>query len=358
MDPTQLPLREMAGLSGRAGPAETEPFTLGARVDLPMLVVAVERRESRRGQLTTLTLGSSAGRIATSPFWPEDRSRLTGIAPGVVVRVTGEVGHYNGRRQLNVVSLVALEPGSVERRRLQPSIASALPYWAALDRWRQAVRGPRLARTVNLFFDDAAFRVRFETCPASTVGHHAQLGGLLRHTWEVASIGRTIARSCGANPDLVLAGALLHDIGKLEAYRWDGTFETTEAGALLGHVTLGMVMLDRRLQAEPIPPCTEGERLLLQHLVASHHGRQEFGAAMPPMTLEAEILHFADNASAKSASMAAALSQADNFDGEALVSSRSLWELDKRRAYRGRSDWGGAPVGANGGKTERPPSRG
>jgi Predicted HD-superfamily hydrolase len=111
-----------------------------------------------------------------------------------------------------------------------------------------------------------------------------------------------------------------------------------------------MLMVDRRLQAEPFPPCTEGERLLLQHLVASHHGRQEFGAPMPPMTLEAEILHFADNASAKSASMAAALCQADNFDGEELVSSRGLWELDRRRAYRGRSDWGNAPVGLDGGK--------
>src|SRR6476661_5467034 len=340
----------MTRLTENALPAQAHPFTLGARVDLPMLVVAMERRESRRGQFTTLTLSSSAGRIATSPFWPEDRPRLTGVAPGVVLRVTGAVGQFNGRRQLEVASLVALEPGTVERYRLQPSIASAVPYWTALDCWRQAIRGPRLARGVNLFFSDAAFRERFEACPASTVGHHAELGGLLRHTWEVASIGRAIARTCGADRDLVLAGALLHDIGKLEAYRWDGAFETTEAGALLGHVTLGMVMLDRRLQAEPIPPCTEGERLLLQHLVASHHGRQEFGAAMLPMTLEAEILHFADNASAKSASMAAALSQADNFDGEALVSSRSLWELDKRRAYRGRSDWGDAPVGANGGK--------
>src|SRR5205085_5046851 len=112
------------------------------------------------------------------------------------------------------------------------------------------------------------------------------------------------ARTAGADPDLVLAGAMLHDIGKLEAYRWDGPFEMTDPGALLGHVMLGMVMLDRRIGAEPLPPCTADERLMLQHLIASHHGRLEFGAATPPMTLEAEILHFADNASAKAASMA------------------------------------------------------
>jgi len=305
-----------------------------------MLVVDLERRDSRRGEFTMLTLAHQAERISSSPFWPEDRLRLAGVSRGQVVRVRGEVGQFNGRRQLKVAELVALAPGEVDVRGLLPSIASAAPFWSTLDRWRLAIRGPRLARTVALFFDDPAFRTRFESCPASIGGHHAELGGLLRHTWEVAAIGRAIARTAAADPDLVLGGALLHDIGKLDAYRWDGAFEMTDAGALLGHVSLGMLMLDRRIAAESIPPCTEGERLLLQHLIASHHGRQEFGAAMPPMTLEAEILHFADNASAKATSMAQALATMDNYEGEALVSSRTLWELDRRRAYRGRSDWG------------------
>jgi 3'-5' exoribonuclease len=317
------------------------PLALGTQVDLPMLVVDLERRDSRRGEFTTLTLAYQSERISTSPFWPEERFRLAGVTRGQAVRVRGEVGQFNGRRQLKVATLVALKPDEVDLRGLLPSIASAEPFWGALDRWRQAIRGPRLARTVALFFDDAAFRARFESCPASTSGHHAELGGLLRHTWEVAAIGRAIARTCGADADLVLAGAMVHDIGKLEAYRWDGAFEMTDAGALLGHVTLGMLMLDRGLAVQSAPLCTDGERLLLQHLIASHHGHQEFGAAMPPMTLEAEVLHFADNASAKATSMARALTIDENFDGNAMLSSRTLWEIDRRRAYRGRSDWGG-----------------
>jgi 3'-5' exoribonuclease len=313
---------------------------LGAQVDLPMLVVDLDRRDSRRGEFTTLTLAHQAERISTSPFWPEDQFRIAGVARGQAVRVRGEVGQFNGRRQLKVATLVTLEPGEVDLRGLLPSIASPAPFWRALDRWRQALRGPRLARTVALLFEDIAFRSGFELCPASTSGHHAELGGLLRHTWEVAAIGRAIARTAGADADLVLAGALLHDIGKLQAYRWDGAFGMTDAGALLGHVTLGMLMLDRRIAAQPVPPCTEGERLLLQHLIASHHGQQEFGAAMPPMTLEAEILHFADNASAKATSMAKALATDEHFNGEELVSARALWDLDRRRAYRGRSNWG------------------
>jgi 3'-5' exoribonuclease len=315
-------------------------LALGAHVDLPMLVVDLERRDSRRGEFTTLTLAHQSERISTSPFWAEERSRLDGVTRGLAVRVRGEVSQFNGRRQLKVATLVALKPDEIDLRALLPSIASPEPFWRALDRWRQTICGPRLARTVALFFDDAAFRTRFESCPASTSGHHAELGGLLRHTWEVATIGRTIARTCGADADLVLAGAMLHDIGKLEAYRWDGTFEMTDDGILLGHVTLGMLMLDRGLAAHSPSVCSGRERLLLHHLIASHHGQQEFGAAMPPMTLEAEVLHFADDASAKATSMAKALTTAENFDGETLLSSRTLWEIDRRRAYRGRSDWG------------------
>jgi 3'-5' exoribonuclease len=228
----------------------------------------------------------------------------------------------------------------VDWRKLLPSTGDVAPHWARIDGWRAAVRGRRLRCVIGLFYDDQAFRRRYGECPASTVGHHAELGGLLRHTCEVASIGIAIAREAGADADLVLAGALLHDIGKLEAYQWSGAFETTETGALLGHVSLGMLMLGRRIAAEERPPCTERELLLLQHLIASHHGRLEFGAAVTPMTLEAEILHFADDASAKSESMLVALADRDNFSGDALLSARGVWQLDRRKAYRGTSDWG------------------
>ena len=246
-----------------------------------MLVMAVERRDSSRGGFVTLLLGNSLAGCRHRPSGRRIKPRLLGIEPGVVALVAGEVGEFNGRRQLKVTSLVALPRGAVDWRCLLPSVASVTPYWRALDRWRRAIAGPRLRRTLDLFYEDEGFRGRFETCPASTAGHHAELGGLLRHTCEVAAIGRAIASTCQADRDLVLAGALLHDIGKLEAYRWEGAFETTDSGALLGHVTLGMLMLDDRLRRQASPPCTDDERRLLQHLIASHHGRQEFGAAVP-----------------------------------------------------------------------------
>ncbi|HEX9394027.1 MAG TPA: HD domain-containing protein, partial [Gemmatimonadales bacterium] len=164
-------------------------------------------------------------------------------------------------------------------------------------------------------------------------------GGLLKHTTEVAVIARAITRVAGADQDLVLAGVLLHDIGKLDAYRWDGGFAYTDAGHLVGHVVLGALALEQRLNECATPPCTDAERALLQHLILAHHGRLEYGSPVTPLTLEAEVLHWADNASAKTASMADALRDADAF-GEGLVSQRRFWQLDQRRAFRGSSDWG------------------
>jgi 3'-5' exoribonuclease len=111
-------------------------------------------------------------------------------------------------------------------------------------------------------------------------------------------------------------------------------------GRLLGHVVLGALMLDRRLDEEDDPPCTAEERELLLHLVLSHHGQLQFGSPVTPMTLEAEVLHWADNASAKTASFAEALADQSNFPSGDV--STPQWALERRRVYRGTSDWGAA----------------
>lgn len=313
---------------------------LGARVQDPFLVMEVDARGGDTPH-TILTLGNATGRIQTAPFWASDAHRIAGISKGNVVQVIGTIGAYRDRRQVAVDSIRVLPKEQVDWQHLMPSVGDVTRYWAAVDKWRASLRGPRLARTLALFYDDPEFRARYGACPASTSGHHAELGGLLKHTCEVAHIASTIAKLFEeADPELVLAGALLHDIGKLESYSWDGTFEVTVPGSVIGHVVLGSLMLDRRVQAEATLPCTEEERLLLQHLILSHHGKLEFGAAVVPMTLEAEILHFADNASAKASSMVDALLDPENFAGSAAISSRTIWQLDRRRAWRGRSDWG------------------
>lgn len=311
----------------------------GDRVQDPFLVLQVETRAGDHPH-TVLTLGNSTGTIQTAPFWTEDGPKIAGIGKRTVVQVIGEVAAYKDKRQLKVSSIRVLPSGTVEPARLLPSVGDVRRYWGYLDRLRGEIRGPRLRAVLDLFFEDPEFRQRYEECPASTTGHHAALGGLLKHTSEVAAIAVAIARAAKADEDLVVAGVLLHDIGKLSAYRWDGAFEATDLNALHGHVVLGALMLDRAVRAGATPPCTELELAILMHLVLSHHGKQEFGAPVPPRTLEAEVLHYADNASAKTASMAEALRTAANFAEGALVSSQGVWQVDKRRVYRGKSDWG------------------
>jgi 3'-5' exoribonuclease len=315
---------------------------LGERLQDPLLVLEVERRSFGDKDCTVLTLGNSTGRLATAPFWGADQLTVAGIAKSDVVQVIGEVDQFRGKRQLKVTSIRALPRESVDRRQLLPSVGDVSGYWKTLDGWRAEIRGPRLAAVLALFYDDDTFRRRYEECPASLAGHHAELGGLLRHTCEVASIAKQISRVCRANWELVLAGALLHDIGKLESYTWDGAFEYTDCGSLMGHVVLGALMLERRVAPVVPAPCTERELMLLQHLILSHHGKLEFGAPVQPMTLEAEVLHYADNASAKTASMADVLGDGDGFSPDAMV-SRPDWRIDRRRGYRGASDWGREP---------------
>ena len=312
---------------------------IGHRVQDPFLVCEVDQRSNGDKPYVILTLGNSTGRIGTAPFWSERVDQVAGIHRGHVVQVIGEVSEYRDARQLQVSSIRVLPTDGVNWRELLPSVGDVTPLWKWVDEQRARIAGPRLRNTLALFYDDEDFRRNYGECPASISGHHAALGGLLKHTIEVANIARAIARGARADEDLVLAGVLLHDIGKLESYRWNGAFEYTVRGHLYGHVVLGSLLLERRVRdADPVP-CTDQELDLLQHLVLSHHGHLEFGAPVAPMTLEAEVLHFADNASAKTASMADALAADAHFTGEDLVSAR-LWQLDRRRAYRGKSDWG------------------
>jgi 3'-5' exoribonuclease len=289
----------------------------GDRVQDTLLVLDTEHKHHEGGAYALLTFGNATGRIPSAPFWAEDQPYVEGIRKGHVVQVIGEVQEYRGRAQLRVTAPLRLLPeGSADLTRLLPSVGDVSRYWETLDGWRRELQNPRLAGLLSLFYDDDDFRRRYEQCPASVSGHHAALGGLLKHTVEVAAIARVIARVCGADQDAVLAGVLLHDIGKLESYRWDSLFDYTEAHYLIGHVVLGSLLLDRRLADEANPPCTDDERSMLHHLILSHHGRREFGSPVPPATLEAEVLHWADNASAKTASMAEALRAAEAFGGK------------------------------------------
>ena len=305
----------------------------GDRIQHELLVLDRADKDTRDGKpFARLTLGNATGRIETAPIWSEQLPWVAGAEKGKIVQAIGNVGEYQGKRQITLTAPLRVLPSSAGRvEQFLPRIERKPDeLWAWIGPQRSALTSNRLRAALDLFFADDVFRQDFERAPGSTTGHHAQVGGLLLHSVEVATIAQGIARTMHANVELVTVAALLHDIGKVEAYSVSPTgFGNTTAGHLLGHLVLGTMMLDRRLRTLPEGTFTAEQELELQHFIQSHHGSLEFGAAVPPMTLEAEILHWADQASAKVANVTDTLAMDEHFGDDAFTLKRP-WPVQKR----------------------------
>ena len=321
-------------------PLNLSQLTAGASVSAELLVLdRVERTTGGGDPFWVLTFGNSTGSLQSAPVWKDNATWLEGVDKGRVVQVIGQVEVYakTGARQLKLGGPVRVIPTGTERiDEFLPRVEYATErLWDALDKLRGAITTPRLSEAVNLFFADDAFRSRFERTPGAVRGHHAKLGGLLLHVCEVASIGQQMAKTMRkANVDLVVAGALLHDVGKVEAYTVDAKgLGYDPRNHLIGHVVLGCLMFTERVATSRLAnACTLSEAQVteLQHMILSHHGSLEFGSPVQPMTLEAELLHWADETSAKADSMVDALADSELFASGDEVSSRKSWQLDRR----------------------------
>ena len=310
----------------------------GDRVQADFLISdRVEKSTNNGDPYVVLTLSNPSGRIDTAPIWSNQREWALGAERGSIVQAIGQVSTFarNGssKRQLSVTAPLRVLPSDqVDVSSFLPSIAGdCVRIWDWIDRTRADMQSATLRRVVDLFFADDGFRTRFQRTPGSVAGHHSKLGGLLLHTYEVTSIARTTARTSRANLDLVTAGALLHDIGKVEAYDVASAgFSYTPCGLLLGHVVLGCMMLERALAAAGARVCSDGQQMELQHIILSHHGSLEFGSPVQPMTLESEIVHWADEASAKSNDMSESLDDSDSFADGGDFSSRKPWRVGRK----------------------------
>jgi 3'-5' exoribonuclease len=323
----------------------------GSRVQDTLLVFDRSDRKTKEGEpFVILTLGNATGKIETAPIWSDKLEWADGARTGKLVQAIGDVIWYqkngNGKKQLSLTRPVSILPDELFRaEEFLPSIdGDVTRLWAWLDKVRGDVESKTLRRVLDLFFGDDGFRLAFEQAPGSTSGHHAKLGGLLLHTYEVTSIARQTARtmtvgsSRGVNIDLVVAGSLLHDIGKVDAYEiGPAGFSFSPCGLLLGHVVLGCLMLERRVATLREKPCSEGQLLELQHLILAHHGALEFGSPVQPATTEAEIVHWADEASAKATDMMETLEDAELFAGNRELSDRS--RRVGRRVWRRPHRW-------------------
>lgn len=317
-------------------------LSAGDRVQHELLVR--ERAEKRTGAgdpYWVLTLGNASGTVDTAPVWHDKAGLIAGVERGSVVQVIGAVTEYKGRRQLELVSCRPLPRDEFDPAQFLPAVPLERreKVWSWIDRELAGLQSAPLRAAAALCFGDPAFRERFDAAPGSTAGHHAAVGGLLVHTGEVARIAQESAKVMRANAELAFVGALLHDIGKVEAYRVDaGGFGVTPAGHLAGHIVLGTWMLAARLAAAPGHGLSGTQVLELQHFILSHHGSLEFGASVQPMTTEAEIVHWADEMSAKANDMLESLSDDAHFAAEDPFSTKRPWRVG-RRLWRRPDHW-------------------
>lgn len=330
-------------------PLNLGQLVVGERIQHELLVVdRVEKTQGNGDPFVILKLGNASGQIDVAPIWSSQRGWADGADRGAVVQAIGQVGLYakTGKRQIQLTGPLRVLPAEqVDLHAFLPRIAGdAIKFWDWIDKRRAELTSAPLRRIVDLFFADDNFRLAFEKTPGSVSGHHAKLGGLLLHVFEVTSIARQSARTMGADVDLVVAGALLHDVGKVEAYGIDGgRFINTPCGLLLGHVVLGCLMLERRLasagHAAGQMVCTDEQLLDVQHMILSHHGSLEFGSPVQPMTTEAEIVHWADEASAKANDMMESLDEAESFTSGNAFSDKRPWRVGRRIWRRPDGTW-------------------
>ncbi|GLI40002.1 HD domain-containing protein [Geobacter hydrogenophilus] len=157
---------------------------------------------------------------------------------------------------------------------------------------------PHLKALMDAFFGDAELMALYRIAPAAKGMHHVYLGGLLEHSLAVARLVDVIIPLYGGlNRDLLVAGALLHDVGKVREMTYQRSFDYTDEGKLLGHITIGVEMVQERIAA--IPGFPTELAMLLKHMLLSHHGQYEYGSPKRPKTVEATILNYLDDLDSK-----------------------------------------------------------
>jgi 3'-5' exoribonuclease len=279
----------------------------GARVDAVFAMRAKEMRAARTGEAyLSLELADKSGRISGIMFRPGREAES--VPTGTVVHVGGTVTSYRGMLRVSVESLRPVS--EYDPRDLLPaSTRDERELMSDLRELVRSVKDRHLGSILRAVFGDAAFMRRFRECPASQSHHHACVGGLLEHTVSVAGVCREIAlRYPHVDADLLVTGALLHDIGKVDELAYDAGIQYTDEGRLLGHVVLGERRASAVIAALGDVPAGLATRLL--HVLLSHHGELEWGSPKRPSTLEALVLHHADNLDAKTVGFIEAASSA------------------------------------------------
>lgn len=272
----------------------------GQSVDDLFMVKEMSRAETRSGKpYLIMSLMDRSGELP-GRLW-ENADALIGLCePGNLLQITAQAQAYRGNLQLKIDSVRQVDKDEVDFTLfLQASKKNIEDMAREIHALTTSIRNPFFKKLLLQFFDDIVFFKKFQRAPAAKSMHHAYLGGLLEHTLAVSQLAEMLAKFYPTlDTDLLLTGALLHDIGKTEEFSFDAyPFDYTDKGRLMGHLVLGAEMVQEKIKT--LPEFPEDLSIRLQHLILSHHGRYEFGSPCLPMVSEAFVLNFLDDLDAK-----------------------------------------------------------
>jgi 3'-5' exoribonuclease len=294
-----------AGPGSAQGPQKVRVSELKPGVEAEGVYLVREKRLIRyrdpsRGNYLSLLLADRTGQVQAR-VWEEAEKASGMFEEGDCVRVRALVEVYQGTQQLAVRAIALAEEHEVDEQVYPelPRSQRAVEEMLAEHGGAIASIGNReLRRLLDAIFGDKEIMDRYQRCPGAVKVHHAYLGGLLEHTLEVVKLCRAVCEIYPAlDRDLLIAGTLVHDIGKTLELSYDITFDYTDAGKLLGHIPLGIQMVKDKMDALKDFPQELGMRLL--HLILSHHGEDSRYSPQRPMTAEACALHYAENLDAQ-----------------------------------------------------------
>jgi 3'-5' exoribonuclease len=282
----------------RDGQAVTSLFMVGVK----------EIRTSQRSGKSWLELAlrDRTGSIPAK-MWDNFEALAKTFEADDVVQIRGRVKLYNGQKEMTLEQIV---PAAVRDYDLSDFLAHTRhdieKLYADLGAAVAAVKNPWIKRLLESVVNDPAIVPKLKRAPAAMNMHHAFVGGLLEHTVSLIGLGRSVAAHYPElDADVLLAGIVLHDIGKIDELSYERATNYTTAGRLLGHITIGTLLVREKIKA--IPGFPEPLAILIEHLILSHHGTYEFGSPSLPQTREAVALHFLDDMDSKMAAMRATL---------------------------------------------------
>jgi 3'-5' exoribonuclease len=305
----------------------------GQAVTSLFMVVVKEIRTSQRSGKSWLELAlrDRTGSIPAK-MWDNFEALAKTFAADDVVQIRGRVKLYNGQKEMTLEQIV---PAAVRDYDLSDFLAHTKldieTLYADLGAAVAGVKNPSIKKLLESVVTDPAIVPKLKRAPAAMSMHHAFVGGLLEHTVSLIGLGRAVSEHYPElDADVLLAGIVLHDIGKIDELGYERATNYTTAGRLLGHITIGTLLVREKIKA--IPGFPEPLAILIEHLILSHHGTYEFGSPALPQTREAIALHFLDDMDSKMAAMRATLegaSGAEEWTERNPALHRALLRTDK-----------------------------